>query len=53
MGVIGSQVDNGEGNDPPDQNTGFLTGPPPSSCPPLNLPAPPVTQGNITIHDGI
>jgi hypothetical protein len=54
FGVIGSQIDNGEGSkDPPDQNFGALTGPPPTSCPPLTISGPPMTQGNITVHDGI
>ena len=54
--LLGHSVDNGEGeDDPPDQRVGIITPPvPPSPCPPppLFLPALPVDQGNLIVHDG-
>ena len=53
-GVFGSMADNGDGpNDPRDESLSFVTGPPGDACSVVNIPAPPVTQGNVTIHDGI
>lgn len=51
--IIGRAVDNGEGaNDPEDESTGFLA-PPGATCPPIGIATTPISQGNITIHDGI
>jgi hypothetical protein len=56
-GVLSRHVDNGEGqNDPEDQATGFLTGPPGPNptCPATTqLPTQPITSGNLLVHDGI
>ena len=54
FGIFGRNRDNGEGQkDPPDEFTGFLTGPPPMTCPPLPLTMGPAVQGNIVVHDGV
>ena len=51
--IIGRAVDNGEGaNDPEDESTGFLA-PPGTTCPTTPISTTPISQGNITIHDGI
>ena len=54
-GIISRWVDNGQGNDPPDGQIGFLTTPPgPNpSCPPTTFTTLPNLQGNLVVHDGI
>jgi hypothetical protein len=55
-GVFTRWVDNGEGaNDPPDQQTGFLTPPPGPNpaCPIVPFATNPNLQGNLVVHDGI
>ena len=54
FGIFGRNVDNGEGQkDPPDEATGFLTGPPPLTCPTLPLTTIPNVSGNQVVHDGV
>jgi hypothetical protein len=50
--TINRRVDNGEGNDPPDELFGMVT--PPSGgvdCPHMPFPTLPVEQGNFVVHD--
>lgn len=55
MGIFARWVDNGEGNDPPDQHIGFLTPPPGPNpaCPNVTFATNPNLQGNLVVHDGI
>jgi hypothetical protein len=56
FGVLARWVDNGEGqNDPEDQQVGFLTPPPGATptCPAIPFSTAPIDSGNLVVHDGI
>jgi hypothetical protein len=53
LGVLSRHVDNGEPGVGNDRAVGFVTPPPPPSCPTTPFTTSPITQGNLIVHDGI